>query len=216
MSYAGVVSITRRILENAQSGLSKLTSLVIADDEPLSNVESAALQTELATRRAAREKLNKKPLDNPIARLATSAPDAAAQRKRLANERGAKIKREREQREAKQRQAADEAFRRMKAEAAAGGGPRVGSSTSSSSSGGARSMPRSGAEAAQIAEWYKILDLAVGAELAEVKSSYRKLMRKYHPDMHASSPQKQKAANELSLRVTAAYNGLTEYLEKKA
>jgi hypothetical protein len=33
--------------------------------------------------------------------------------------------------------------------------------------------------------------------------------------MHAGNPQKQKAATELSLRVTAAYNGLVERLEKK-
>jgi hypothetical protein len=39
-------------------------------------------------------------------------------------------------------------------------------------------------------------------------------MRKYHPDMHAANPQKQKAANELSMRVTAAYNGLSTHLEK--
>ena len=211
------MSITRRILESTQSGLSKLTQLVIADDEPLSNVESAQLQAELATRRAAREKFNKKPLDNPIAKLATSAPEAAAQRKRQAKERDAKVRREREQREAKQRQAADEAFRRMKAEAAAGGGPRPssGSSSSSAGSGSTPRPPRSGSEAAQIAEWYKVLDLPVGAELAEIKTSYRKLMRKYHPDMHAASPQKQKAANELSLRVTAAYNGLSAHFEKK-
>jgi DnaJ-class molecular chaperone len=39
-------------------------------------------------------------------------------------------------------------------------------------------------------------------------------MRKYHPDMHAGNPGKQKAANELSMRVTAAYNGLQEHLGK--
>ena len=49
------MSITRRILEGAQSGLSKLTSLVIVDDEPLSHVESAALQAELTARKAARD-----------------------------------------------------------------------------------------------------------------------------------------------------------------
>ena len=38
----------------------------------------------------------------------------------------------------------------------------------------------------------------------EIKSSYRQLMRKYHPDMHAGNPQKQKAATELSMRVTTA------------
>jgi DnaJ-domain-containing protein 1 len=209
------VSITRRILESTQSGLSKLTSLVIADDEPLSHVETAALQAELVARRAEREARPRKPLDNPVAKLATSAPESIAQRKRHAAERAGKIKRERAQRDAAQRQAADEAFRRMKAQAAAGGGwsPGAGAGPSASSSSSAR-PPRPGSEAAQVAEWYKVLDLPIGADLAAVKTSYRKLMRKYHPDMHAGNPQKQKAANELSMRVTTAYNGLSAHLEK--
>jgi len=212
------VSITRRFLESAQSGLSKLTSLVIADDEPLSNVESAALQAELVARRAHREKQPRKPTDNPVARMATSAPEAAAQRKRQAAERANRIKRERTQREAAQRQAADEALRRMKANPSAGSGPRPGGTSASSSSSGASSSgrpPRPGSTEAQMLEWYKVLDLEVGAEMSAIKSSYRKLMRKYHPDMHAGNPQKQKAANELSMRVTAAYNGLTTHLEGK-
>ena len=45
--YARSVSLTRRILEGARSGLSSLTSLVIVDDEPLSSVEAAALEVEL-------------------------------------------------------------------------------------------------------------------------------------------------------------------------
>jgi DnaJ-domain-containing protein 1 len=210
------VSITKRILEGAQSGLSKLTSLVIVDDEPLTNVESAALSAELVARRAHREKLPRKPTDNPVARIASSAPDAVAARKRQAAERAGVVKRDRAQREATERRQADEAFRRMKAQAAAGGGGA--SSSSSSSSSGASSSsgrpPRPGSTDAQVAEWYKVLDLPPGSDLAAIKTSYRKLMRKYHPDMHAGSPQKQKAANELSLRVTAAYNGLTTYLEK--
>ena len=63
-----------------------------------------------------------------------------------------------------------------------------------------------------MAEWYKVLDLQPGADLAQIKSSYRQLMRKYHPDMHAGNPSKQKAANELSMRVTTAYNGLQTHL----
>ena len=206
------MSITRRILESTQSGLSKLTSLVIADDEPLSNVESAALQAELGTRRAARERHPRKPSDNPVARLATSAPEAVAQRKRQAADRASKIKRERAQREAAQRQAADDAFRKMKAQAAAGGGWSPGSgagpsSSSSSSSSSSGRPPRAGSQEAQVLEWYKVLDLPYGAELSEVKTSYRKLMRKYHPDMHASNPQKQKAVEYLrglSVRAKAA------------
>ncbi len=82
-------------------------------------------------------------------------------------------------------------------------------------SAGSARPPRPGTPEAQVAEWYKVLDLQTGADLAQIKSAYRQMMRKYHPDMHAGSPQKQKAATELSMRVTTAYNGLVAHLEKK-
>ena len=208
------MSITRRILEGAQSGLSKLTSLVIVDDEPLSHVESAALQVELTARKAARARATRQPLENPIAKLAMANPGARAQREKAAKDRAGRVHRERDEREAKQKAAADDAFRRMKEQAARGGWQST-SSTSSSSSSGSSRPPKPGSAAAQVAEWYRVLDLSVGADLGQIKTSYRQMMRKYHPDMHAGNPQKQKAATELSMRVTAAYNGLVAHLEKK-
>jgi DnaJ-domain-containing protein 1 len=212
------VSITRRILESAQSGLSRLTSLVIVDDEPLTHVESAALQAELAARKAARDQAPRTTGDHPIARQAGGDPAARAARDQAARERHGRIHREREAREARQRAAADEAFRRMKDQAARGGASSASSSTSTSSGAsgaGSARRPRPGTTDAQVLEWYRVLDLEVGADMAQIKSSYRKLMRKYHPDMHAASPQKQKAANELSMRVTTAYNGLVAHLERR-
>lgn len=212
------MSITRRILESAQSGLSKLTSLVIVDDEPLSHVESAALQLELTARKAARAKAARAAADNPVAKQALPTPAARAARDKAAKDRAARVHRDRDEREARQKAAADDAFRRMKEQAAKGNystGTSTGSTSSSSSSGGSARPPRPGSTEAQVAEWYRVLDLGVGAEMSQIKSSYRQLMRKYHPDMHAGNPGKQKAATELSMRVTAAYNGLVEYLEKK-
>jgi DnaJ-domain-containing protein 1 len=211
------VGITKRILESAQSGISRFTSLVIADDEPLSHVESAALQAELTARKAARQRSARKPLDNPLARLATSDPAARASRERAARERAARVHKDRDERTARQKAAADEAFRRMKEQAARGGGSWSSSSTSSSSSSSSSTArpPRPGSSEAQLHEWYRVLDLQVGADMAQIKTSYRQLMRKYHPDMHAGNPSKQKAANELSMRVTTAYNGLSEHFEKK-
>ncbi len=217
------MSITRRILDGAQSGISKFTSLVIADDEPLTNVESAALQVELIARKAAREKTPRDPLANPLAKLAVSDATARAARDKSHRERHGRVHREREQREAKAKVAADEAFRRMK-EQAAKGNWSTGSTTSSSSStssgprpgaspGSARAA-RPGSTGAQIADWLKVLGLVEGADMAQIKSAYRQMMRKYHPDMHAANPQKQKAANELSMRVTTAYNGLVAHFDK--
>ena len=211
------MSITRRILESAQSGLSKLTSLVIVDDEPLSHVESAALQLELTARKAARAKSTRPAAENPVATLALPTPAARAARDKAAKDRAARVHRERDEREARQKAAADDAFRRMK-EQAAKGNYSTGSTSSSSSAGpggGSSRPPKPGSTEAQVAEWYRVLDLSVGAEMSQIKTSYRQLMRKYHPDMHAGNPQKQKAATELSMRVTAAYNGLVAHLEKK-
>ena len=213
------MGITRRILESAQSGLSRLTSLVIVDDEPLSHVETAALQAELTVRKAGRERAPRRAQDNPLARLATSDPAARAARAAAAAERATRVHRERDERAARQRAAADEAFRRMKDQAA-----RAGSAGGTTSSGGARSHthahthgrpPRPGTTEAQVLEWYRVLDLQVGADMAQIKTAYRQLMRKYHPDMHASNPSKQKAATELSMRVTTAYNGLVAHFDKK-
>ena len=207
------MGLTRRILEGArsglQSGLSSLTSLVIVDDEELSQVDPAALEAELKARRAAREAKPRKPEDNPIAKIAGAGDAARAQRVKLAGERGAKIKQERHAREARDKAAADEAFRRMKAQAGAGGG----ASSSSSSSHGRPG--RSSAADVQVTEWYRVLDLSPGADLAAIKSAYRKMMRKYHPDLHTADPRKQKAATELSMRVTNAYNGLRQHLGEK-
>src|ERR1700733_2767553 len=94
--YGLLVGITRRILESAQSGLSRLTSLVIVDDEPLSHVEGAALQAELTVRKAGRERAPRPAQDNPLAKLATSDPAARAARAAAASERAARIHRERD------------------------------------------------------------------------------------------------------------------------
>ena len=208
--YARSVSLTRRILEGARSGLSSLTSLVIVDDEPLSSVEAAALEVELAARKKAH---TGEPGRSAIAKLA--GPGARADRARQAAERAQRINGARAAKAAAEQRAADDAFRRMKEQAARGGGSASsGGGASSSSGGGARPKPRSGNDA-QLAEWYKALNLQPGADLGEIKSAYRQLMRKYHPDMHAGNPSKQKAATELSMRVTTAYNGLIEHLDKK-
>jgi DnaJ-domain-containing protein 1 len=202
------------ILDGAKTKISQLASLVVVDDEPLSHVDGAALDAELKARRAWREKRQRKPEDHPVAKIAGAGGAARAQRERLATDRARVVHKERDERAARAKQAADEAFRRVKEQAG-----RAPSSSSSSSSGGGwsdRRAPRPGSNDAKLADAYRTLDLSPGVtDIAEIKSSYRKLMRKYHPDLHTASAQKQKAATELSMRVTQAYNLLVEHLEKK-
>jgi DnaJ-domain-containing protein 1 len=58
---------------------------------------------------------------------------------------------------------------------------------------------------------YAALEVPFGSDFATVRKSYRTLMRKYHPDRHTGSPEKQKAATELAQKLGQAY----ELLEKK-
>jgi DnaJ-domain-containing protein 1 len=59
---------------------------------------------------------------------------------------------------------------------------------------------------------YAALEVPAGSDLEAVKRSYRRLMRKYHPDLNAGSSEKQRAATDLSQRLTEAYKTLDRHL----
>ena len=61
---------------------------------------------------------------------------------------------------------------------------------------------------------YAALEVPYGSDFATVRKSYRALMRKYHPDRHASSPEKQKAATELAQKLTHAYEVIEKHARK--
>lgn len=63
-----------------------------------------------------------------------------------------------------------------------------------------------------VAKWYVTLELPVGSELYAVRSSYRRLLFRFHPDKFADDPEKQRMATELTRGLTAAYRGLTAHL----
>jgi DnaJ-domain-containing protein 1 len=64
----------------------------------------------------------------------------------------------------------------------------------------------------RLRDLYAQLEVPYGADFAEVKQSFRRLMRKYHPDLHAGNPQKQKVATQLTMSLTQAYNELEQHL----
>lgn len=66
--------------------------------------------------------------------------------------------------------------------------------------------------AADRRRWYKTLEVPPGSDLKTVRRAYRKALLQYHPDKFATDPDKQKAATEITRRLTEAYNGLTRYL----
>jgi DnaJ-domain-containing protein 1 len=61
------------------------------------------------------------------------------------------------------------------------------------------------------AEYYKVLELPEGAPFEQIKKSYRRLMKIYHPDMFHNDPEKQDIARQISEKLNEAY----VYFEKK-
>jgi DnaJ-domain-containing protein 1 len=59
---------------------------------------------------------------------------------------------------------------------------------------------------------YAALEVPPGSDFETVRKSYRRMMRRYHPDLHVGSPEKQRAANELTQRLTEAYKLLEKHL----
>ena len=86
--------------------------------------------------------------------------------------------------------------------------PGTGSRRASSSTSGASG------EAVRIQKAYAALEVPAGSDFQTVRKGYRALMRKYHPDHHTESPEKQRAANEVAQRLTDAYKTLEKRLRK--
>lgn len=68
------------------------------------------------------------------------------------------------------------------------------------------------AESSPLAGYYANLELPDGASLAEVKASWKRLMKQYHPDRHAQDPAKREVANALCAELTHAYKELEKSL----
>lgn len=59
-----------------------------------------------------------------------------------------------------------------------------------------------------LADYYRVLGLRSGAEFEAVKTAYRRLARKYHPDVNPGD----QTAEERFIRVTQAYRALADVL----
>lgn len=63
-----------------------------------------------------------------------------------------------------------------------------------------------------LADYYTNLELPPGASRQEVKRAWKRLMKKYHPDLHSANPEKREVANELTQRLNEAYRALDKKL----
>ncbi|NEP20070.1 MAG: J domain-containing protein [Leptolyngbya sp. SIO4C1] len=60
-----------------------------------------------------------------------------------------------------------------------------------------------------LADYYRILGLRTGASFADVKAAYRRLARKYHPDVNPGNQR----AKERFIKITQAYDALADFLQ---
>jgi DnaJ-domain-containing protein 1 len=72
--------------------------------------------------------------------------------------------------------------------------------------------PRTASGDDAIRKAYAALEVPAGSDFEIVRKSYRRLMRKYHPDLHVGTPDKNRAATDLTQRLTQAYKTLEKHL----
>ena len=60
-------------------------------------------------------------------------------------------------------------------------------------------------------KYYQILELEYGADFQEIKKAYKRLLKKYHPDLFINNQTKQQTALKLTKKINEAYT----YFERK-
>ena len=66
-----------------------------------------------------------------------------------------------------------------------------------------------------LAQYYANLEIPPGSDRETVKSAWKGLLKKYHPDLHDADPEKRKVADELTRRLTESYRILDKELSKR-
>ncbi|CAM2066243.1 J domain-containing protein [Sulfidibacter corallicola] len=64
-----------------------------------------------------------------------------------------------------------------------------------------------------LARYYANLEVPYGSDLETVRAARKKLLRKYHPDLHNQSAEKRKVAEELTQQINIAYRELEKRLK---
>jgi len=58
------------------------------------------------------------------------------------------------------------------------------------------------------------LEVPFGAGVEQARAAHRRLIRAYHPDRHATNPDKYRIANQITQRVNYSYQRIKQFYEK--
>ncbi len=89
--------------------------------------------------------------------------------------------------------------------------------SASSEHGARRTQSTQGVGEAQdpiLAGYYANLELPYGASLDTVRRTWRRLVKKYHPDLHSADEQARRTATELVQGLNRAYEELAAHLKR--
>jgi DnaJ-domain-containing protein 1 len=70
-------------------------------------------------------------------------------------------------------------------------------------------------ESDPLAKYYANLEIPVGSDRETIKTAWKTQMKKYHPDLHGSDPEKKQIAEELTRQLNEAYRTLDSAFLKK-
>ena len=65
----------------------------------------------------------------------------------------------------------------------------------------------------ELLDCYATLEIPYGSDLATVRSAWKNLLKKYHPDRHHNDPKRHDAATEIAAEITASYKYIENYLK---
>ena len=86
-------------------------------------------------------------------------------------------------------------------------GPRPGSASA-----GGHPVPSQDPE---LARYYANLELPYGAHIDAVRAARRRLLKRYHPDLHSADPAKKQVTTQLAQGLNRAHDELVKRLDRK-
>jgi len=67
----------------------------------------------------------------------------------------------------------------------------------------------------KLAGYYANLELPYGSDIDAVREARRRLLRRYHPDLHSTNPERRRTSTELTQGLNSAHDELVSWLERK-